>query len=42
MTNFLKTLQLENDTCQAVNGKDPLHWQDDMWQKAWEACVSAT
>ena len=42
MISFLKTLQLENDKCQAMNGKDPLHWQDDRWQGAWEACVGVT
>jgi len=42
MTNFLKTLQLENDTCQAMNEDNPLHWQGDMWQATWEAFVGAT
>jgi len=30
MTSFLKTLQLENDTRQAMNREDPLYWQGDM------------
>jgi len=30
MTSLLKTLQLDNDICQAKNGEDPLHWQGDM------------
>jgi len=34
MTNFLKTLQLKNDTCQVINEDDSLHWQSDMWQEA--------
>jgi len=42
MTSFLQTLQLENDTCQAMNGEDPLHWQGDMCQGAREAHVGAT
>ena len=42
MISFLKTTQLENYTCQDMNGEDPLHWQGDMLYGACEACVGAT
>jgi len=41
MTRFLKALKLENDTCQSMNGEDPLHWQG-MWQGGRKECVGAT